>query len=63
MTVDIEKSGCIRCGVCVDTCPEVFRFGEDQRAEPYTNPVPGTHEDHVKQAADSCPTAVIYIGE
>ena len=31
----VNKGECISCGVCVDTCPAVFRFDEENRAEVY----------------------------
>ena len=63
MKAEVEKNGCISCEVCVRTCEEVFRIGDDGKAEAYVNPVPGGHEDHVKEAAQICPTSVIYIEE
>jgi ferredoxin len=38
MNVRIEDS-CTACGLCVDTCPEVFEMG-DTLAEVISNPVP-----------------------
>lgn len=29
MEVSIERSDCISCGLCVSTCPDVFRIAED----------------------------------
>lgn len=56
-------SGCIVCGLCEDTCPEVF----DVRAEGCI--VKGTAERHydrkrdrIAQAADECPVSVIRVG-
>ena len=28
MEVSIERSDCISCGLCVSTCPDVFRIAE-----------------------------------
>ena len=33
MHVSIERSGCISCGLCASTCPEVFRIGDDGTAD------------------------------
>ena len=57
MKVDIDKEGCIACGMCVNICPEVFRFGGDGKAEPYADAQ--GHEAEVAEAADSCPVSVI----
>jgi ferredoxin len=31
----VLKEGCIRCGVCVDTVPTVFRFDDDMKADAF----------------------------
>jgi ferredoxin len=59
MKVKIEDS-CTSCGLCVDTCPEVFQMGSDI-AEVMVNPVPPQFEDAVQQAADECPVEAIII--
>lgn len=56
------NEGCISCGMCVATCPEVFRFNEDGGAEAYAEVEPQC-EDAAKQARDDCPVSVIDIGE
>jgi len=59
----IDKDGCIACGLCVDTCPEVFRMGDDGYAEAYVDEVPEDAEEMAQEAADSCPVSVIHIEE
>jgi len=51
---------CTACGLCVDTCPEVFEMG-DEMAEVIVDEVPAEHEDDVQQAADECPVEAIII--
>jgi len=53
---------CIACGLCVDTCPEVFEMG-DQFAEVRVDEVPEDLEEGVRQAAEDCPTEAIAIDE
>jgi ferredoxin len=53
---------CIACGLCVDTCPEVFEMG-DEFAEVIVDLVPEEHEEAVRQAADECPTEAIIVEE
>jgi ferredoxin len=53
---------CIACGLCVDTCPEVFEMG-DQYAQLTVDAVPEEHQEAVRQAAEECPVEAIIIEE
>ena len=59
MRVRIEDT-CTACGLCVDTCPDVFEMGSD-RAEVTVDEVPPEFEDSVQQAADECPVEAIVV--
>jgi ferredoxin len=59
MKVRIEDT-CTACGLCVDTCPEVFEMGDDM-ARVIVDEVPEEHEDAVQQAADECPVEAIVV--
>jgi ferredoxin len=59
MTVRIEDT-CTACGLCCDTCPEVFEMGDDM-ARVIVDEVPPEYEDAVQQAADECPVEAIII--
>lgn len=61
MIANVDKSGCISCGLCESTCPEVFRMGDDGTAEAYTNPVPTEAEGTAEEARDGCPVSVISL--
>jgi ferredoxin len=61
MKATIDRDGCISCGLCAETCPEVFRIADDGFAEVYTDPVPADVEDTAQEAADNCPTSVITV--
>jgi ferredoxin len=63
MKAVINRDGCISCELCVDTCPEVFRMGEDGPAEVYVDDIPEEVEDAAKDAAEACPVDVIEIHE
>ena len=63
MKAVIDRDGCIACGVCPDTCPEVFRMAEDGLAEVYVDEIPKEAEDSANEAEDSCPVSVITINE
>lgn len=62
MKAFIDRSGCIGCGLCAETCPEVFRIADDGLAEVYATPSEDT-ADSVAEAADSCPVSVIHTEE
>jgi ferredoxin len=59
MNVRIEDN-CTACGLCVDTCPDVFEMG-DEIAEVIVDEVPAELEDLVQQAADECPVEAIVV--
>ncbi len=59
MKVRIEDN-CTACGLCVDTCPDVFSMGSDI-AEVIVDTVPPEFEDAVQQAADECPVEAIVV--
>jgi ferredoxin len=51
---------CTACGLCVDTCPEVFEMGPDI-AGVKVDIVPAECEESAQQAADECPVEAIVI--
>ena len=59
MKVRVEDS-CTACGLCVDTCPDVFDMA-DEMAEVIADPVPAEFEELAKQAADECPVEAIIV--
>ncbi len=62
MKVKVDKDLCTACGLCADTCPEVFEIKEDF-AVVKVDIVPTDLEDKVKEAAQNCPTEAIKIEE
>lgn len=60
MQIWIDREGCISCGQCEETCPQVFAIMEDGLADVKQQPDDDT-EDAAQMAADSCPVAVIHI--
>ncbi len=59
MKAKVEDT-CTACGLCVDTCPEVFVMGDDI-AEVIVDKIPADSEDAAEQAADECPADAIII--
>ena len=62
MKVTIDRSGCIGCGLCAETCPEVFRMSDDGKAEVYAQPEEGSRNG-AAEAAANCPVSVIQAEE
>jgi len=52
---------CTACGLCEDTCPEVFQLGDRDIAEVVADPVPPQHEAAAQEAADGCPVDAIRV--
>lgn len=61
MKAVIDRDGCISCGLCPSTCPEVFRMAEDDLAEVYVDEVPKEAESTAIDAQEGCPVSVITV--
>lgn len=62
MKAVVDKEGCISCGLCVSTCPEVFAFDEDGIAEA-NGKLTDSNFASAESARSACPVAVISIVE
>lgn len=56
--VVIETEECIGCQTCVEVCPDVFAFNEDEE-KAYVIKEEGGPEDEIQEAIDSCPVECI----
>ena len=61
MKVSVDQDLCVGCGLCVNTCPDVFVM-KDDKAVAKVSAVPAAGEDSAKQAKDECPVEAIIIG-
>lgn len=59
MKIEIDRDGCIGCGLCAEICPDVFRIAEDG----LSTVIPGASgsDDKIAEAADNCPVDVIHL--
>jgi len=61
MKASIDRDNLIGCGLCAETCPEVFRMADDDLAEVYVDPVPEYAVETAKEAEGTCPVSVITV--
>ena len=59
MKVEINKSLCIGCGLCVTTCPDVFELKEE-KANIKTKNLSKT-KCNIIEVAESCPSEAIIV--
>ncbi len=52
------EEGCTLCGLCEDTCPDVFEL-DDETTTVKEGVDFNEYEDLIKQAVDECPVEVI----
>ena len=52
---------CISCGLCVETCPEVFDMPDCEKAVAKVDTVPGNLIEAAKEACDACPVEAIVL--
>ena len=62
MKATVNEDTCVGCGLCVDTCPEVFEM-DGGVAKVIADPVPAGAEDTCKEAAEACPVDAIEVTE
>ena len=53
------NDGCIGCGLCAGTCPEVFSMADEGVAKAIESEVPVECEAVAAEAKDGCPVGAI----
>lgn len=61
MHAEVDQDLCISCGACIDTCPEVFNWNDDEKAHAVVDEVPNDLEEQAQEAAGNCPTDAIQV--
>ncbi|MCM8799626.1 MAG: ferredoxin [Candidatus Omnitrophica bacterium] len=56
--VSVDKDKCVGCGLCEQSCPEVFEIGDDGVAHVKANSC-NLHD--LKEIASNCPVEAIKI--
>ena len=53
------NDGCIGCGLCAGTCPDVFSISDDGVAVAIETEVPEEAQNSAAEAKDNCPVSAI----
>ncbi|MCX6797931.1 MAG: ferredoxin [Candidatus Falkowbacteria bacterium] len=53
----VDQDLCIGCGLCANTCPDVFRMNDDGKSEVFDQ----KNIDCAKKAAANCPVEAISV--
>lgn len=62
MKAKVDANTCTGCGLCTDTCPEVFELSDDV-AIVKVDIVPDEARESCREAAANCPVEAISIIE
>jgi ferredoxin len=62
MRAIVDEETCIGCGLCAETCPEVFEMN-DEKVRVKVDEVPEEVADTCREAAEDCPVEAIQIEE
>ncbi len=60
MRAIVDDEVCIGCGLCAETCPEVFEM-VDEKARAKMDEVPEEFAETCREAAEDCPVEAIQI--
>jgi len=59
LRLEVDQELCISCGACIDICPDVFEWNEDDKAHSIVEEVPADLEEQAIEAVENCPTDAI----
>ncbi len=59
MRVEVDPDLCISCGVCIETCPDVFDWDDEEKAHAVDEELDDDLEECAHEAVEACPTEAI----
>jgi len=57
----VNKEACIGCGLCEETCPEVFKLEDDGKVSASENEILEILVNSAYEAVEQCPVAAINV--
>ena len=61
MKAIVDQDTCIGCGMCIDICPEIFKYNDEDKSESVLDEVPEDLKDKADEAAQICPVEAITL--
>ena len=61
MTAHVDQDLCIACGLCIQTCPNVFHWAESGKSEAIVCNVPEEDSEDAITCQESCPVNAIAV--
>ncbi len=59
----VNQEVCIGCGMCIEMCPEVFKYNDDDKSEAVGEVSNEDLKDKVLDAQEVCPVDAIEVDE
>ncbi|KXS42750.1 MAG: ferredoxin [Candidatus Frackibacter sp. T328-2] len=59
LALKVDPEACISCGLCIETCPSVFEWDDNEKATAIVDTVPEKVEGDAIEAQEGCPTDAI----
>ena len=63
MKASVDQDGCISCGLCIEVCPEIFSYNENDISQAIEGDISENLMEQAKEARDGCPVNVIDLFE
>ena len=61
MKAIVDQDACIGCGMCIDICPEIFKYNDEDKSESIVDEIPENLKDKADESVQVCPVEAITI--